>query len=172
MKLSSPRLMMTKDAECLDHGMSYMVSIKSLMDNALGINTTDVITLSETKEKTMIQFSVAKTDEDMLKFCDKVGYAYCREKRHKALLVSEYIRYRIQTIQTTDENQRQALKLFDNGVGKSVIARDLGVTYGVVSGWITRRETILQTKTYLPVSAMKIDEFLEDAGASKEKGTY
>jgi DNA-directed RNA polymerase beta subunit len=170
MKINAPRLTMTKDAGVLGAGVSTFDDLKAtLMD--LEIETTDVITLSETKDKVMIQFSIVKSDANLLAFCDQIGYAYCCQKQHKAALVSEYLRYRVKSIKGTEEKQRQALELFDSGLGKRAIARALSVTYGVVNGWIQRRDTIFKTQTYMPYAAQKIDEFLEESCADISTGT-
>jgi DNA-directed RNA polymerase beta subunit len=169
-KLDAPRFMLTKDKEQLSYGMSLIMEVKNMMNN-LGIDTSDVVVISKQKEKCMLQFSVLKTDKAMLTFCDMIGYAYCRQKQHKAAIISEYIRYRIKTIETTEKNQDQALKLFTAGVGPFEIAQMLQLSIGVVRGWIDRRNVILKSKTYLPYSALKVDEFIRSTSACIDTGT-
>ena len=91
------------------------------------------------------------SEDNIIKLCHGIGFAYCSTKRAKANLVGEYLRSKARLRDEASRRMAQAREMGSRGVGIKRIGELLSLTPGTASQWASGSvETPSVTSAQLP----------------------
>ncbi|KAJ8601877.1 hypothetical protein CTAYLR_002701 [Chrysophaeum taylorii] len=188
-RVTSPTLKFSKQLSQVDSLNAYLETIRNLL-HQFGVETTSSVYYYEKDPDRAVaaldedadpivqrQLDLSRNYDNLLRFARIIGYKWCKDKRNKMLIASEYVRYCANVAKITEEQtQRRALELNNQGLGSMKISRRLGLSEGVIRSWLGRKENIIrQTKTKFPESNIVVvvewDQWLRDTRACVETST-
>jgi len=76
--------------DSLVHFMEQCISII----NSLGINSYMLKESSLYEERVKIAYQINQSQENLIKYFDKIGYAYCETKNNRSFKITEYLKYK------------------------------------------------------------------------------
>ncbi|MDO8055969.1 MAG: hypothetical protein Q6361_03845, partial [Candidatus Hermodarchaeota archaeon] len=106
--------------------------------------------------------------ENILRLCRTISYRYCREKRHKAQLISEFLAYREEEIIQRIQNRQRIIDLYKRGWAPKQISQKLNIAYRIVTSTILRRSQ--DRKIVHPKSSWSIGKFFKETYANEKTG--
>ncbi len=98
-----------------------------------------------------ILLRIKLSEDDILRLCHGVGFAYCARKKAKASMVGEYLRVKARLRQEALGKLAQAKEMKSHGVGIKQIGELLSLSTGTASQWANGSvRTPLVTSAQLP----------------------
>jgi len=147
------------------NSMYKFMSQMAMMIRQLGVDVTTV-TVRKGPDPDNINmvglYHISRSEANLIKYMDIIGYRYCSTKFQKGIVVSEYLKYKQLMINTREEVKKMVIDLYKSGVTIKDISVRLNMNYrktgSIIEYW---REKGDNTNTLAPPNTLTIEEFLK-----------
>jgi tRNA-splicing ligase RtcB (3'-phosphate/5'-hydroxy nucleic acid ligase) len=110
-------LNINKNLKLLENGLKFMNEIRKLLKE-FGVETTEIKIIKELgiKGKTIgLRFQIKSNIENLIRFFERVGFEYSKEKQELNNLALAYLKYKFKIIQQREEIRKKAKVLYKLG---------------------------------------------------------
>lgn len=115
----------------------------------------------------------AKSQENISRILNKVGYRYCLQKEINSQYIGEWLRLRDYAIRARIESKDKVKELYNHGILPKEISKMLNINYRVVNGWLFEsnkyEKTRLSQRLLPDYEKWLLQNKVEDSGAVWEK---
>ncbi|HID90673.1 TPA: hypothetical protein EYP44_01780, partial [Candidatus Bathyarchaeota archaeon] len=152
------RLRFYKLKELKENASRYAMQLKGLFGD-LGIQISQIKVTSgnarrDGKETIKVTLTIANSNSNLIRFLERVGYRYDREKETIASQALTYLKIKRRALEERAKAYREVMKLREEGLGRKRIAGKLGLPPYLVSHWLHRH-----TGFGLPHKFVKFDDW-------------
>lgn len=147
------------------NSMFRFMSQMAMIIRQLGVDVTTVeIKKDPLPENTNLigMYHISRSEANLIKYMDIIGYRYCATKFQKGLKVTEFLKYKQLMINTREELKKTVIDKYKSGKTIKQISVELNMNYrktgSIIEYW---REKGDNTNTLAPPETLTIKQFLE-----------
>lgn len=152
------RLRLYKLEALRQNALQYAAQLKSLFED-LGILISQIKVdpgnvCKAGGETIKVTLTIANSTRNLMRFLERVGYRYNREKETTASQILTYLKIKCKVLKERAKPYREVMKLRKKGLGRIKIAKKLGLPPYLVCEWLHRCASF-----GLPHERIKFDEW-------------
>jgi len=117
--LYCPKISQNKSFDVKEYGQKFMEEVKeSLEDIGIQTNTVESFKTHDNGDGKVMRYrlGVKNDSRNLIKFFQKVGYRYNKEKQKKAIKATQYLKTKQKAIERREEIAQECVEQYENGV--------------------------------------------------------
>ncbi|MEM2899907.1 MAG: class I tRNA ligase family protein, partial [Thermoplasmata archaeon] len=113
------------------------------------------------KERVEIALEILPNDENVLNFCERIGYVYCKYREVRAKLVYSYLKYKLALKEKLKQKKKKILFLKGRGFKPNLISQKLDLPIRYVRYVYYKPDKITRASKYVPSFQDWVEEFTD-----------